>query len=303
MKKALVLITLFIFNLANSQVHKEYFDNGKLKEIGKYKKGEQEGVWKYYYQNGQLESKTTYVNGDKIGSYEAYLQNGSPTRKGNYKKVKEVGAFGSYYTSKPSGIWYYWEYHSNGKLYYKKIIDEDTGFDIGKYECYYENGELQEKGKFVNNKKDGEWYFNIDFERNHLLKRLHPVEGKYKIIYKKGEPINFKYVNSQFDPIEDNELYELGFKNNCNKKIQVAVRYVNLDGNWKTYGFYTLNPKEEFTLGKTKNSVYYLYALSIDGKDKWKGIFKKFFRGKHYDFKKVMIYDGYGKYTKVLNCN
>ena len=180
-----------------------FIENG-IRSTGVYKNDNQDGIWEEYYKNNKLKSKTTFVNGDKVGWYEEYLPNGSPTKKGNYRKVKEAGSFGgTVYISKPKGIWNYWDYHSDGQLRVKKTTDEDTGFDIGNYEKYYENGELQEKGKYVSNKRDGEWYFNIDFKRNKYLREFFTKEGKYKVIFKNGKPIKHKDVNSQYDSMED----------------------------------------------------------------------------------------------------
>ena len=46
---------------------KLYHDNGQLKQVGKYVKGEMEGEWKFYHDNGQLEEEGKYVNGQAEG--------------------------------------------------------------------------------------------------------------------------------------------------------------------------------------------------------------------------------------------
>ena len=272
-----------------------------IKSVGSYKNDEQDGVWKEYYKDETLKSSTTFVNGNKVGWAEEYLPNGSITKKGNYNKGKGLFGGDSY---EPKGIWNYWTYYSNGQLRLKETIDEDTGFNIGDYESYYENGDLKEKGKYVNNKRDGEWYFYIDFKKNKYLREFYTNEGKYKAIFKNGEAIKHKDVNSQFDSIED-EFYKLVFKNNCNKEIQVAIRYQNLEGVWESKGYYNFKPKEEGSIGKTKNRIYYYYAFSIDGKNKWSGEEPKTIRGEQFGFKKVTVpsNNGFGNYTKTLNCN
>lgn len=268
-----------------------------IKSMGAYKNDEQDGVWKEYYKDETLKSSTTFVNGIKVGWAEEYSTNGSPTKKGNYKKARAD----SY---KPTGTWNYWTYNSNGELKTKETIDEDTGFNIGDYESYYENGDLLEKGKYVNGKRDGEWYFYIDFKKNKYLISLHPKEGKYKVIFKNGKPIKFKDVNSPFDSIED-EFFKLVFKNNCDRKIQVAIRYKNLEGVWETRGYYDFEPNEEGFIGKTTNRIYYYYAFSIDGKYTWGGDEPKTIRGEQFGFKKVTVPSNneFGNYTKTLNCN
>jgi antitoxin component YwqK of YwqJK toxin-antitoxin module len=280
-----------------------FFENN-IKSVGFYKNDEQDGVWKEYYKDKTLKSSTTFVNGYKVGWAEEYLPNGSLTKKGNYGEIKGGGGFGGS-SYEPIGIWNYWDYYSNGQLWEKKTTDEDTGFDIGDYEKYYENGDLQEKGKYTNNNnRDGEWYFNIDYKRNKYLREFFTSEGKYKVIFKNGKPIKHKDVNSQFDSIED-EFYKLVFKNNSDRKIQVAIRYKNLEGVWESKGYYNFKPKEEGIIGKTKNRIYYYYAFSTDGKYKWSGDEPKTIRGEQYDFKKATVpsNNGFGNYTTYLNSN
>jgi len=42
-------------NAQNSKVHKEYYEDGTLKEIGHFDENDQKiGEWKYYNENGKL---------------------------------------------------------------------------------------------------------------------------------------------------------------------------------------------------------------------------------------------------------
>lgn len=53
------------------------------------------------------------------------------------------------------------------------------------------------------------------------------------------------------------------FKNKCNRKIQTAINYKNLDGEWVTEGWWSLEPGESAFVAKTRNTVFYTYAESI----------------------------------------
>ncbi|MFT4684883.1 MAG: antitoxin component YwqK of YwqJK toxin-antitoxin module [Flavobacteriales bacterium] len=55
MKKIILFIAVALLStIANAQEHKEYYENGQLKEIGKYENGKETGEWKEYTENGKL---------------------------------------------------------------------------------------------------------------------------------------------------------------------------------------------------------------------------------------------------------
>ena len=101
----------------------EYWDGStKLYSKGKYKKGNQEGMWEYYENNGDLWIKGNYIDGEADGIWEDYWSNGNLENKGQY---------------------------INGKM-------------GGMWESYYRNGNLHTKGQYINDKKHGIWEYYED---------------------------------------------------------------------------------------------------------------------------------------------
>ena len=57
-------------------VHKEFYEDGKLKsEIFKMN-GKEEGIFKEFHRNGFLKSEVNYIDDKQIGVYKLYHTNG-----------------------------------------------------------------------------------------------------------------------------------------------------------------------------------------------------------------------------------
>ncbi|WP_443633585.1 DUF1036 domain-containing protein [Candidatus Marifrigoribacter sp. Uisw_064] len=239
----------------------KYYSNGQLKKY--YSKEEYIGFignYESYYENGKLKEKGAYNDDDKDGEWSFYYENGKLKEKGAYKDDDKNGEWSFYF--------------SNGQLE-KKYTEDNSGDYTGNYVEYYENGELRYKGEFVDVEKEGEWYQFEDGE-------------KYKFLYENGELVKSKKVNSINDPIED-QFYKLNFKNKCNKKIELAIIFKNLDDEWETKGYFNIEPNEEVYLANTENRIYYYYAQTIGGKTTWTGDFKDTIHGNQHDFRKKTI--------------
>lgn len=61
----------------------------------------------------------------------------------------------------------------------------------------------------------------------------------------------------------DNNYYQIYFVNECNRRIQTAIRAIDLSGNWVTKGWWILEPGEQAFVVQTKNKIFYSYAESI----------------------------------------
>ena len=263
---------------------KNYHENGQLSQIGKYENGKATGEWKNYHENGQLSTIRQYENGKKTGEVKSYHENGQLQQIGKHENGELTGEFkvyhengqliqiGQYQNGKKTGEWSF--YFSNGQLE-KKCTEDNRGVYNGNYVEYYENGELRFKGERVDYEKEGEWYQFEDGE-------------KYKFLYENGELVKSKKVNSINDPIED-QFYKLNFKNKCNKKIELAIIFKNLDDEWETKGYFHIEPNEEVYLANTENRIYYYYAQTIGGKTTWTGDFKDTIHGNQHDFRKKTI--------------
>lgn len=62
--------------------------------------------------------------------------------------------------------------------------------------------------------------------------------------------------------LEQKTLYSIGFNNKTDETIQVAIRFLNLDGDWETASWYRLYPGDKKLLKQTKNSIFYFFAES-----------------------------------------
>ncbi len=57
--------------------------------------------------------------------------------------------------------------------------------------------------------------------------------------------------------------YAVLLKNACDTRIQAAIRYKNISGEWTTAAWWILEEGESVLAARTKNSIYYTYAESI----------------------------------------
>ncbi len=104
---------------------KAYYEDGQLKEFGKYLDGNKTGEWKSYHDNGRLAAIGKYLDGIKTGEWK------------NYHYLNEqLYSIGTYANGIPTGEWkYYW---SNGQLEKSgKYLD---GKEIGEWEHYNKKG-------------------------------------------------------------------------------------------------------------------------------------------------------------------
>jgi hypothetical protein len=69
------------------------------------------------------------------------------------------------------------------------------------------------------------------------------LKQKFKNLYDYGEALEGKYVNSEHDSFE-NKFYKLVFRSNFNMIVEVAVKSLNLNSEWETLGFYSIEPNE-----------------------------------------------------------
>ena len=129
----LLLITPFI-GFSQTEIIKQFHDNGNIGVEGTVINGQQEGYWKYYYKkNGQLKRAGSYKNGSLDGFWKYYNENGQLTHEGNF------------INDKTSGIWEF--YYKNGKL--RRTGEYIDGKENGFWKAYYETGELMSELNYV----------------------------------------------------------------------------------------------------------------------------------------------------------
>lgn len=178
---------------------KEYYDSGKLRGEGRYKKDIRDGEWKYYHENGKLEQLGAYREGKPEGEWSWYHDNGSLLReeyyfkglqdglmtendkegnvvtKGQYIEGKRNGEWyfkvgfseviGTYSDDMRNGLWQYWDLPANpGKsrtLRFEGRFVEDNPH--GEHTYYWDNGNRRDQGEYVMGRKEGNWTsYNYD---------------------------------------------------------------------------------------------------------------------------------------------
>jgi len=111
---------------------KSYYQSGKLKSLGSFKRGILDGIVTGYYEDGAIQVRATYDNGVKQGRVIHYYPNGT----------KQVESF--YTDDKFDGIRTTW--YENGKP--MEIAPYSKGMVHGTLEVYYESGGVFEKVEF-----------------------------------------------------------------------------------------------------------------------------------------------------------
>lgn len=125
---------------------KDYYENGKLKEVTNYENGKLNGQIKQYYENGNLKTIGPVKNGSLKGVWKDYFENGN---------LKRVYWWGPFYVQPTT----YKDYYETGKLKQIKKYDKNGG--LTEWKMYHQNGNIKleglcEEGKLVRilNSKD-----------------------------------------------------------------------------------------------------------------------------------------------------
>jgi antitoxin component YwqK of YwqJK toxin-antitoxin module len=115
-----------------------YYDNGNFKYKGSYKNSIQSGISKWYYPNGQIEKSSMYENGYLTKTTD-YLKNGVVNIINIYKSD-------SLFSRQQAR-------DINGNI----TLRNGTGKIIN----YYDSGEIEYEGEYVNSKRTGiaKWYY------------------------------------------------------------------------------------------------------------------------------------------------
>jgi antitoxin component YwqK of YwqJK toxin-antitoxin module len=129
-------------------VHKEYYENGKLKEKGLIKNGLQIGIWKSYYQNGKLKSIGKYkLSNWKINNiirkdslWKFYFDNGQISSTRFYHDGLPYGIANFYYKDgKIRSVEENYKYTKAWNKYGKQTLFNGTGKKI----IYHDNGKIK----------------------------------------------------------------------------------------------------------------------------------------------------------------
>jgi antitoxin component YwqK of YwqJK toxin-antitoxin module len=197
-----------------------YHRNGQLWEKLNYANGELDGYAEVYFDNGQLSEKLNYANGELDGYAEFYFDNGEVERKINFKKgqltglnswykndgrISSTNDYGDgtkkdYQDGKADLLQVSYFYHPNKQL--KSKILTKNGESHGISEWFYEDGQLETIGTYINGKMDG--LTSIYFENGEIkqkgIYKIGEKDGLFEWFYESGQlKVTTTYTNGQQD--------------------------------------------------------------------------------------------------------
>lgn len=212
-------------------VHKEFYDDGKLKEEKRFKDGVLDGYVKSYDKKGNLTNTEKYTNGKQIKNAPELAN------LDVYKEFYEDGTLkyeGGYINGQPVGI----HYHYKVKYTCDSLLvarDDSTDVMIKKQFCknkpvpdsatvynegirtdygavdslrnrtgiwteYHNTGEFKGKGTYTNDKRTGEWIFyypNTKIEQKGKYDKKGRTQGVWKWFYENGTLMREEnYINN-----------------------------------------------------------------------------------------------------------
>ncbi|NVO18574.1 MAG: toxin-antitoxin system YwqK family antitoxin [Bacteroidetes bacterium] len=166
---------------------KFYYPNGKLEEQGKYnKKGKTDGTWDWYYEDGTLQREQSFINGLEDGEYLENDEAGKLIVKGQYADGLEEGEWtydfgqyketGNYHGGLRNGKWK--SYFADGTPRFEgEFIDDNMN---GKVTWYWPNGKIRETGSYLNGSREGDWSsFEEDGSPTIIISYKGDVEKRY----------------------------------------------------------------------------------------------------------------------------
>lgn len=129
----------------------DYFENGRLKEKGKYKNGKKEGLWETWFDNGQKEDSAFYVEDNLSGIRIMWHSNG---------RVQLV----SYWGKPDDRIGKWMRYYDNGRI--ESITNFNSNGELdGRALQYFENGKLKRETIYSKEKEVSDILYNESGQR------------------------------------------------------------------------------------------------------------------------------------------
>ena len=201
----------------------------KIKEIGHWKDGKQNGLFQLYTEEGILVDDANFKEGERDGLTEQFYSDTGKLRvSGNYKNGVLDGEFKAYY---PNG-------NLQGEVTYK------NGEMNGEFKEYHENKNIRLSGNYKNSLQEGEWKSYLedgtletivnykDGELNGLKEdyykngnvwtrqelKNNDLDGVYEVYYENGNPqLKAKIKNGQ--TVEEQRFNHDGTPSNEKEKI------------------------------------------------------------------------------------
>lgn len=196
-KKGYVINTEYINRYREGKKHgvwKTFWDNEKVKTEENYFYGLREGYFKEFDRDGNLLSIKKYENdyivedAPELANYEVrtdYYKNGKIRIVQSYKDNIPQGIRKEY---SPEGQIVKSYIFRNGLIVGEGIVD-DKGLRQGVWKEFYESGEKEADGEYLNGKKTGSWkyyYRNGKLEQAGSYNANGRPDGKWKWYYESG---------------------------------------------------------------------------------------------------------------------
>ena len=245
----------------------EYFNDYLIdkQNINRTVDGKKEGIWRSYYDNGKIQSEMHYL-GDQLDGYQKdYNSKGNLVKKllfnqgkmvnlakGDTLNIEEKIVFdenkfiikrGYYRENVPLGI--HREYNTDGSVKNSLVYDEeghiisqgiikDDGSREGKWNYYYDNGELKSEGNYENNRQVGEWKYFFKGGNPEQIGNFNKgvLQGKWQWFYLDGKTLR----EENFDRGKREGLY-IEFSHEGDTLTKGLYIEGEMNGLWKTkYG-------------------------------------------------------------------
>ncbi len=172
-----------------------FWENGNIRQEGRYRDDRMEGYFKDYSENGDLLKISKYTNGvlqpeaaeiTKLEVQNEYYPDGKIKVSSMFRNGISEGVKREYNTEGKIEKGYI---YSNGKIVSEGIVKEDGNRD-GLWKDFYEDGTLRAEGKYDNGRQTGEWkYFhqNGKLEQSGKFNKNGKPEGSWKWYYETGK--------------------------------------------------------------------------------------------------------------------
>lgn len=205
----------------------EYFNDYLIdkQNINRTVDGKKEGIWKTFYNDGRVRSEKHY-NDDQLDGYQKeFKPNGNLASKqlfheGKFVDLNKIDTLnieerivyddnkrilkrGYYKDNIPVGI--HREYNQDGTVKNAFVYDEeghilsqgiikDDGSREGKWNYYFENGEVKSQGNYDNNRQIGEWKFYFKGGLTEQIGNFNRgiLQGKWQWFYSNGKPLRIE---------------------------------------------------------------------------------------------------------------
>lgn len=254
-------INRYNLNHEKEGIWREYYKNGNIKEEKSYVNDKLDGYYKTYGEDGNLIEAIKYKNGEMLLESESI--GGNIEIKEKYDAHENLIFQGAYKNEIPIGIHRYFNskgkviksetYNINGNRISEGIVLKN-GIEDGDWIYYFDNGNKQAIGKYINGNKSGNWNY---YYKNEKLKQTGTyVNGKFSgrwqwyyqtgellkeefFIYGKldGESIEYSVdgniiaKGNYVEGLKEGEwIYSIGDQEQKGKYI-MDLR----DGNWESY--------------------------------------------------------------------